>query len=194
MKAANTKWKIESFKQGKWNIADFIIEFKTLAMKVDIDELHAIFLLKKNVQPDIIKTILGYLSIMAPEILKEWKVVITSVRQEYEFTEERHDYKIGMGMTYGERGQPMDIRKSNDNFKDKKPKCFNCNKYSYMTKECWKKKEKETRKCFKCNKEEHIAKDCKEKQLMKKQKVQEKSDNEDNKEDDKKKGFGQDLK
>ena len=49
MKAANTKWKIESFKQGKWNIADFIIEFEALAMKVDIDELHVIFLLKKNV-------------------------------------------------------------------------------------------------------------------------------------------------
>ena len=47
-KAADTKWKIETFKQGKKNTADFIIEFKALAMKVDIDELHAIFLLKKN--------------------------------------------------------------------------------------------------------------------------------------------------
>jgi len=62
----------------------------------------------------------------------------------------------------------MDIRKSNDNFKDRKPKCFNCNKYGHMTKECWKKKEKETRKCFKCNKEGHIAKDCKGKQSIKK--------------------------
>ena len=68
-----------------------------------------------------------------------------------------------MEITYGEREQPMDIGKSNGNFKDKKPKCFNYNKYGYITKECWKKKEKETRKCFKCDKEEHIAKDCKEK-------------------------------
>jgi len=30
-------------------MADFIIEFETLAMKADTDELHAIFLLKKNV-------------------------------------------------------------------------------------------------------------------------------------------------
>ena len=30
----------------------------------------------------------------------------------------------------------MDIGKSNDNFKDRKPKCFNCNKYRYMAKEC----------------------------------------------------------
>ena len=49
MKAADAKWKIEMFKQRKKNTADFIIEFKTLAMKTDIDELHAIFLLKKNV-------------------------------------------------------------------------------------------------------------------------------------------------
>ena len=49
MKAADTKWKIETFKQEKKNIADFMIEFKALATKVDTDELHAIFLLKKNV-------------------------------------------------------------------------------------------------------------------------------------------------
>ena len=70
-KAADAKWKIKSFKQGKKNTVDFMIEFNILAMKVDIDELHAIFLLKKNIQPDIIKTILGYLPIVAPETLKE---------------------------------------------------------------------------------------------------------------------------
>jgi len=37
------------------------------------------------------------------------------------------------------------------------------------------------------------VKDYKEKQLMKKQKVQEESDNKDNKKDNKKKGFGEDL-
>ena len=48
-KAANAEWKIETFKQGKRNTADFMIEFEALAMKADTDELHAIFLLKKNV-------------------------------------------------------------------------------------------------------------------------------------------------
>ena len=48
-KAADAEWKIEMFKQGKKNMADFIIEFKVLAMKADIDKLYAIFLLKKNV-------------------------------------------------------------------------------------------------------------------------------------------------
>jgi len=59
-KAADAEWKIETFKQGKRNTADFMIEFKALATKADTDELHAIFLLKKNIRQDIIKTILGY--------------------------------------------------------------------------------------------------------------------------------------
>jgi len=135
-KAVDAEWKIETFKQEKQNTADFIIEFKALAMKVDTDELHAIFLLKKNTLQDIIKTILGYLPIAMPETLKEWKVAITSVGQGYKSTEGRHDYKTGTGTTYGGRGQPMNIGKSNDNFKDRKPKCFNCNKYGHMAKEC----------------------------------------------------------
>ena len=48
-KAADAEWRIKTFKQGKRNTADFIIEFEVLAMKADMDELHAIFLLKKNV-------------------------------------------------------------------------------------------------------------------------------------------------
>jgi len=48
MKAADAKWKIETFKQEKKNTADFMIEFDALAMKANTDELHAIFLLKKN--------------------------------------------------------------------------------------------------------------------------------------------------
>ena len=47
-KAADTEWKIETFKQEKQNTADFIIEFEALAMKADTDKLHVIFLLKKN--------------------------------------------------------------------------------------------------------------------------------------------------
>ena len=135
-KAADAEWKIETFKQGKRNTADFMIKFEALATKADTDELHAIFLLKKNVRQDIIKTILGYPPIAMPETLKKWKVVITSVEQGYESTEGRHDYKISTGIIYSGRGQPMDIGKSNNNFKNGKPKCFNCNKYRHMAKEC----------------------------------------------------------
>ena len=71
-----------------------------------------------------------------PKTLKEWKVAITSVRQGYESTEGRQDYKTSTRTTYRGRGQPMDIGKSNNNFKDKKPKCFNYNKYGHMVKKC----------------------------------------------------------
>jgi len=56
----------------------------------------------------------------------------------------------------------MNIRKTKDNFnKDRRPRCFNCNIYEHMVKECKKqKKEQDTRKCYKCNKVEHITKDC----------------------------------
>ena len=85
----------------------------------------------------------------------------------------------------------MDIEKSNENFKNRKPKCFNCNKYEYIAKKCQlKKKEQETRKFFKCNKEEHIVKDCKGIQLMKKHKIQEESNNEDK---EKEQSFKNDL-
>ena len=40
-------------------------------MKAETDNMDVIFLLKKNIRGDIIKTILEYLSIIAPESLKE---------------------------------------------------------------------------------------------------------------------------
>ena len=59
-----------------------MIEFKVLAIKTETDDIYTIFLLKKNVRSNIIKTILGYLPIVTPETFKKWKVAIISVRQE----------------------------------------------------------------------------------------------------------------
>ena len=85
----------------------------------------------------------------------------------------------------------MDIEKSNDNFKDRKPKCFNCNKYGHIAKECQaEKKKRDIPTYFKYDKKGHTAKNCKEKQTMKKRKVQEES----NKEDKEEQSFGEDLK
>ena len=50
---------------------DFMIEFEVLAIKADIDKLYTIFLLKKNVQADIIKMILRYPPMVAYKMLKE---------------------------------------------------------------------------------------------------------------------------
>ena len=78
-----------------------MIKFNTLAIKANTDELHAIFLLKKNVRQDIIKTILEYPLIAMLKSLKKWKVAIIPVEQGYESTEECHDYKTSTRMTYG---------------------------------------------------------------------------------------------
>jgi len=68
--------------------------------------------------------------------------------------ESRNDYRIELEITYGSRGASMDIGKLKENYdKDRKPRCFNCNIYRYITKDYQKlKKKKETRKCYKCNK------------------------------------------
>jgi len=52
---------IKTFEQEKKYIMDFIIEFKALAIKAKINNIHTIFLLKKNIRSNIIKTILGLL-------------------------------------------------------------------------------------------------------------------------------------
>jgi len=75
-----------------------------------------------------------------PETLKEWKVAIMSVEQGYESMEGQHNYKTSTGTTYSGRGQPMDIGRTNNNFKDGKPKCFNCNKYGHIARDCQGKK------------------------------------------------------
>ena len=48
-------------------------------MKVETNDMHAIFLLKKNVQADIIKTILEYPLMAVSDTLKEWNVIIWKV-------------------------------------------------------------------------------------------------------------------
>ena len=48
-KAVDAEQKIKMFRQGKKNIADFMIKFKAMAIKADTDNLHTIFLLKKNI-------------------------------------------------------------------------------------------------------------------------------------------------
>ena len=80
-KAADAKWKIENFKQEKKHIINFMIRFEVLAMKAETDNMHVIFLLKKNVKSNIIKMILGYLPIIVPKSLKKWKIAITLVEQ-----------------------------------------------------------------------------------------------------------------
>lgn len=70
-KTTDAKYKIETFQQKNKHITDFMIEFEVFAIKAKTDDMHVIFLLKKNIRSDVIKTILEYLPIVAPEILKK---------------------------------------------------------------------------------------------------------------------------
>jgi len=62
MKEANAEWHIEIFTQGRKHITDFLIKFMALASKAQTDDQHAIFLLKKNINREIIRAIMVYLS------------------------------------------------------------------------------------------------------------------------------------
>ena len=153
-------------------------------MKVDTNKLYAIFLLKKNIWADIIKIILGYSPIAALETLKKWKMAIILVEQGYKSIEGQHNYWTDTETIYGGRGLPMDIGKSDDKFKDRQPKCFNCKEYGHITKNYKKpKKEKDTWKCYECGKVRNIAKSCRTK--MKKRSVQEERNIDDNDKEDK---------
>jgi len=151
-------------------------------MKAETNDIHAVFLLKKNVRSNIIKTILEYLYNAVPKTLESWKTLIISVGQRYESTKIRQDYRIGSEIIYEGKGTPMNIGKFKDNYnKDRKPKHFNYNNYGHIAKE-YRKPKKEMRKCYKYNKVEHLAKNCRPELKIKNKSIQEESDKEENKE------------
>ena len=78
-----------------------------------------------------------------------------------------------MEIIYRGREVSMEIRKSKNNYnKDRKLRCFNCNVYRHIVKDCQKpKKERETRKCYKCKKTRNLVKDCRIEQKMKNKKI-----------------------
>jgi len=135
-KEADVEWRIETFTQGKKHIADFLIEFMALASKAQTNDQHAIFLLKKNVNREIIRAIMAYPPTQAPKSLEQWKVAITAVGQGYEWTNIHYDYRTGSRITYGGMGKPMEIGRQQNNGQGRKPKCYNCNKFGHIAKDC----------------------------------------------------------
>jgi len=78
---------------------NFTIEFEALMMKLETDNYHIIFLLKKNVRSDIIKKILEYSPIATPSTFDKWKAAIIAVKQGYKLTEGRQDYRMESRIT-----------------------------------------------------------------------------------------------
>jgi len=78
----------------------------------------------------------------------------------------------------------MDIGKSRDNYdKERRPRCFNCNTYRHIAKECQKlRKNKKTRKCYKCDRIQHLEKDCRLGHKMKIRSTQEEKGDDNNEE------------
>ena len=154
-----------------------------LASKAQTDDQHAIFLLKKNINREIIRAIMAYPPTQASKSLEQWKVAIIVVGQGYKWTNICYDYRAGSGITYGGIGKPMEIGRQQNNRQGCKPKCYNCNKFGHMAKDCQQpKKEKKPQGCFKCGKEGHIAIECRISQQMKtRSSQQENSDNEEQK-------------
>ncbi|XP_006454866.1 hypothetical protein AGABI2DRAFT_140700 [Agaricus bisporus var. bisporus H97] len=99
---------IETLVQGRRPIIDYLVEFNLLKNKVGTDDQHAVFLLKKNVRKDIIRTILSFPPTNLPTNLAEWTKVIKSVGIGAE-TMHMFDKHTSSGVTYGGSSQPMEI-------------------------------------------------------------------------------------
>jgi hypothetical protein len=120
----------------------------------------AIFLLKKNIRQDIIKTILRYPPTAILDNITEWLEAIKSVRIGYKVNEMRKDIRTESGITYGGSGLLMEIGKRKFLWNNKgEPKCYKCELYGHMGKNCPNKKSSNV-KCYRCRKFGHMSKSC----------------------------------
>jgi hypothetical protein len=102
---------------------------------------------------------MGYPPVAIPTDLKEWIDMILSVGKGQEATQTRHDILTPSGVIYGGKGQPMEIGQRRLEWsKDGTPKCYRCDQYSHIGKECLKKSQGV--KCYGCGKFGHLAKEC----------------------------------
>jgi hypothetical protein len=108
---------------------------------------------------------MGYPPASIPKSLKEWGTTIMSIGKGQEITQTCHDLLTPTRVTYGGSGQPMELgRKKLEWSKDGTPKCYKCNQFGHIGKECPKKTHgTQGVKCYGCRKFGHVAKYCRSK-------------------------------
>ena len=126
-------WNVQTRKKY---IMDFMIEFKVLAIQTETDDIYIChFLIEEEYQEQYYQNYIGI-------------PTYSSTRDTQEVESSNYISQTGIRTTCGRREAFMDIEKFKDNYnKNKKLKCFNCNVYRHIAKDCQKpKEEKETRK------------------------------------------------
>jgi len=63
-------------------------------------------------------------------------VVITAVGQGYKWTNICYNYRTGSKITYEGISKPMEIERQLKSIEGCKTKCYNCNKFGYIAKDC----------------------------------------------------------
>jgi hypothetical protein len=100
-----------------------------------------------------------------------------------------NDYRTGTGITFGGSGQPMEVGRQMPTFNERgQPKCFKCNTYGHMVKDCCKGNNKGERKCYNCGKGGHFAKDCR---LPKKNRIRSMTGEEEGDDEETQQHFGE---
>ena len=150
--------KVENFTQDRLTIQEFIIRLELLFARAELtDEKEKTRIIKKNIQPEILRIV--YNSDHLPDTYDEWRekiVKIGTLQEELHQIQRQRttkapappptpqskynivvqpkttdvDKKTATGTTYGGRGQPMDIDRL------KNIHCFNCGKLGHVRDKC----------------------------------------------------------
>jgi hypothetical protein len=156
--------------------------FKQMKKDGKVDDTHCMLLLERNVNPNIIDKLYST-GQEFPTSFSDMCHWVANIGRGWEIHQERRrilktwtgpaattskeTYRDGNGKTYGGAGKPMEIdavRRKPRWDKKGNPRCFNCDEFGHMSKDC--KKPKRIQKapgsvtCFNCGKQGHMSRNC----------------------------------